>query len=62
MFVDKGENDGIQVGDVFSVFTESPVRRPIGDIQVVSLRSTTSGAVITDSSGELLIGLQWGKK
>ena len=62
VFVDKGENDGIQIGDVFSVFTESPVRRPIGEIQVVSLRPTTSGAVITNSSSELLIGLQWGKK
>ncbi len=62
VFVDKGENDGIQVGDVFSVFTDIPVRRPIGEIQVVSLRPTTSGAVITDSSGELTIGLQWGKK
>jgi len=62
VFVDKGENDGVQVGDVFSVFTDSPVRRPIGEIQVVSLRSTTSGAVITDSSSELTIGLQWGKQ
>ncbi len=62
VFLDKGENDGIQVGDVFSVFTGSPVRRPIGEIQVVSLRPTTSGAVITDSSSELTIGLQWGKK
>ncbi|MBC8555180.1 MAG: hypothetical protein H8D23_36670, partial [Candidatus Brocadiales bacterium] len=62
VFVDKGENDGIQVGDVFSVFTESPVRRPIGEFQVISLRSTTSGAVITDISSEISIGLQWGKK
>jgi len=62
VFIDKGENDGIQVGDVFSVFTDSPVRRAIGAVQVISLRPTTAGAVITDSSGELTIGLPWGKK
>ena len=62
VFIDKGEKDGVQIGDVFSVFTDSPVQRPIGEIQVVSLRPTTSGAVISDSSSELTVGLQWGKK
>ena len=62
VFVDKGENDGINIGDVYTVFTESPVKRPVGEMQVVSLRPTTSGAVITDSSGEIFIGSIWGKK
>ena len=62
VFVDKGENDGINIGDVFTVFSESPVKRPVGEMQVVSLRPTTSGAVITDSIGEIFVGSIWGKK
>ncbi len=62
VFVDKGKNHGIQIGDTFSVFTESPVRRPIGEIQIVSLRPATSGAVITENSSEVTIGSKWGKK
>jgi len=62
VFVDKGDNDGINIGDVYTVFTDMPVKRPIGEMQVVSLRPTTSGAVITDSSSEITIGSMWGKK
>ena len=62
VFLDKGKNNGIKIGDVFTVFTENPVKRPIGEIQVISLRPTTSGAVITDSSSEHSIGSIWGMK
>jgi hypothetical protein len=60
IFLDKGINDGLKTGDVFSVFVDFPVKRPIGEIQVISLQETTSGAVIVRSSQEITIGLQWG--
>ncbi len=62
IFLDKGIVDGIEPGDVFSVFSESPTKRPIGKIQVVSLQSSTSGAVILESEQEILIGANWGQR
>jgi hypothetical protein len=60
IFLDKGINDGLKIGDVFSVFLDFPVKRPIGEIQVISLQQTTSGAVIVKSTQEITIGLKWG--
>lgn len=60
IFLDKGEADGLEIGDVFSVFSEFPVKRPIGEIQVISLQHTTSGAVVIESTQEITIGLKWG--
>jgi hypothetical protein len=62
IFLDKGENDGIKVGDVFSVLREQPAEGPIGKIQIVSLQPTTSGAVILQNSQEIKIGTKWGQE
>jgi len=62
IFLDKGEKDGVQPGDIYSVFADPPTKRPIGKIQVVLLKPTTSNAVILESSYEILTGAKWGKK
>ncbi|RJQ13892.1 MAG: LysM peptidoglycan-binding domain-containing protein [Nitrospiraceae bacterium] len=65
IFLDKGRNDGLEAGDVFSVFSmtaESPVKRVIGKIQIISLQPATSAAIITESSQEILIGAKWGQE
>jgi hypothetical protein len=61
VFLDKGKDAGLESGDIFSVFSDSPVRNSIGKIQVVSLQSTTSGAVVIEGTGELSVGSQWGQ-
>lgn len=62
VFLDKGENDGIKVGDVFSVLREQPAVSPIGKIQIVSLKPSTSGAVILQNSQEINLGTKWGRE
>ena len=62
IFLDKGENDGLETGDIFSVFSERPAVRSIGKIQIVSLQPSTSGAVLLNSDQEVAIGTKWGQK
>ncbi len=62
VFLDRGQNDGLQAGDVLSVFSGSPVDRVIGKIQVISMQPTTSAAVVLDSAEEISIGNKWGQK
>ena len=62
IFLDKGENDGIKVGDVFTVLKEQPAESSIGKIQIVSLQPATSGAVLLQSAQEVKIGTKWGQK
>lgn len=62
VFLDKGLNDGLMPGDIFSVFSSETIKRIEGTVQVVSLKSETSAAIVTDSSRELLIGDTWGNK
>lgn len=61
LFLDRGENDGLQVGDVFAVLSQQPAVRPIGKIQIVSLQPATSGAVLLESTQEVTIGAMWGQ-
>ena len=62
IFLDKGENDGMEVGDVFTVVGEQPTERAIATLQVVSLQPETSGAVLLQSDHEVTIGKKWGQK
>jgi hypothetical protein len=61
IFLDKGQKDGIEQGDVFAVFSDPPTERPIGKIQVVLLKPTTSNAVILESVHEIVTGAKWGQ-
>lgn len=62
IYLDKGGVDGLEAGDIFSLFSEKPVVRSVGTIQIVSLQPATSAAIILDSSKEITIGDMWGKK
>jgi hypothetical protein len=61
IFLDKGQKDGIEQGDVYAVFSDPPTERPIGKIQVVLLKPTTSNAVILESVHEIVTGAKWGQ-
>jgi hypothetical protein len=63
VFLDKGENDGIQVGDVFSVFAEPPTERVLGRIQIISLQPATAGAVVLMGMNEaIMLEAHWGNR
>ncbi len=62
VFLDKGHDAGLEVGDVFYAFSEPPIKRSIGKIQVISLQPTTSNAIILDSTQEIILGTKWGQK
>ncbi len=62
IFLDKGKDAGLKIGDMFTVISESPTKRPIGKIQIVSLQPSTSGAVLLQSKEEISIGSKWGQK
>ena len=62
VYLDKGDNDGLKIGDVFSVFSETPVERSIGELQVISLQQKTSVAVIVKNEEDISVGDIWGKK
>ncbi|MBI4846968.1 MAG: LysM peptidoglycan-binding domain-containing protein [Nitrospirae bacterium] len=62
VFLDKGRNDGLEAGDVFSTLADVPVERSTGKIQIVSVQPTTSSAIIVTSSEEIIVGARWGQK
>jgi LysM repeat protein len=62
IYIDKGMNDGLEVGDVFNVFSSTPIKTTVGLIQVVSLKASTSTAIVLKSKREIGIGDMWGKK
>lgn len=62
IYLDKGQVDGLEAGDIFSLFSEKPIVHTVGTIQIVSLQPATSAAIILDSSKEITVGDRWGKK
>lgn len=60
IYLDKGLDDGLEVGDIFSILSEKPVKRPVGALQILSLQPTSSTAVILNSEKEITIGDMWG--
>jgi len=62
IYLDKGKVDGLEAGDIFSLFSEKPVVHSVGTIQIISLQPATSAAIILDSVKEITIGDMWGKK
>ena len=62
IYLDKGQVDVLEAGDIFSLFSEKPVVHTIGTMQIVSLQPATSTALILDSAKEITIGDMWGKK
>ncbi len=62
IYLDRGESDGVEIGDVFSTLTEDPVLRSIGKIQVFLVKPATSTAIILLSDQEITVGDMWGNR
>jgi hypothetical protein len=62
VYLDKGNSDGITVGDTFSALYQMPVERSIGKIQIISSQPTTAAALILKSEEEITVGDMWGNR
>jgi len=56
LYLDRGVNDGIVVGDLFNVITNSKPHTPIGKIQVISAKEKTSVAIVRKATAEIQSG------
>ena len=62
IFLDKGSDNGVEVGDVFQAISDDPVRRPVGKLQIIKTEPATSTALILDSAREITLGMSWAQK
>jgi hypothetical protein len=58
VYLDKGANDGLEVGDIFSIQDNAPS----GLLQVISIKLHTAAAIILEMQQEVEAGDTWGKK
>lgn len=56
LYLDRGANDGIAVGDIFNVITKSEPHTPVGKAQIISAKENTSTAIIRKATEEILLG------
>jgi len=56
VFIDKGKNDGLEVGDVLATTLQSEHKIFNGGVQVISTRPSTSAAIIRKAAKEIQIG------
>lgn len=63
VYIDKGSNDGIEVGDMFRTVAVGTHMVPSGKIQIINSRENTSTAIVRENSrpvdiGNLVIGVE----
>ena len=56
LYLDKGTNDGILVGDLFNIITNRKPHTHVGEIQVISAKEKTSVAIIRTATAEIQAG------
>ena len=56
VFIDKGKNDGLEVGDLLATTLQSEHKIFNGLVQVISTRPSTSAAIIRKAAKEIQIG------
>ena len=59
IYLDKGSDDGLELGDTFSVFSNKSISAMVGALQIVSVKPHTSAALIIESTEEILMGYKW---
>lgn len=58
IYIDKGQADGLQPGDIMRTLAVGAHRVPNGTIQIISLQNNTATAVVVHSSGAVMAGNQ----
>jgi hypothetical protein len=56
LYVDKGTDDGLKPGDMFTVMSTTKPISPIGKIKILSTQKNTSTAYVIDSKTTILVG------
>ncbi len=56
VFIDRGSEDGVKPGNVFTILSREEPSRPIGKIQVISTRARSAAALITRSTAAISRG------
>ncbi|MCJ7484078.1 MAG: LysM peptidoglycan-binding domain-containing protein [Thermodesulfovibrionales bacterium] len=56
VFIDKGKNDGLEVGDLLATTLQSEHKIFNGVVQIISTRPSTSAAIIRKAAKEIQIG------
>jgi len=56
VFIDKGENDGLELGDLLATTQQSEHKILNGVVQIISMKPTTSAAIIRKAAKEIQIG------
>jgi LysM repeat protein len=56
VFLDKGQKDGLEIGDVFEMTARAKYDIPNGQVQVINLRDATSAAIVRKSGKEVSVG------
>lgn len=56
VYIDKGSEDGVEVGDLLRTVTAGEHKVPNGTIQIISARDTTSTAIVRDSTDPVTRG------
>jgi hypothetical protein len=62
VYLDRGNEDGLEVGDIFSSLYTTPVERATGTLQIFSIQQKTSVAVVQQSEQEITVGDMWGNR
>ncbi len=56
VYLDRGARDGLKPGDVLTIVSSAPPKRPIGQVQVLDTKDHTSTAMVIDSKIEIRQG------
>jgi hypothetical protein len=56
VYIDKGRNDGMEVGDLLATTLQSPHKIYNGLIQIISVKKSTSTAIVRKSNIEISVG------
>ena len=56
VFIDKGKNDGLELGDLLATTLQSEHKIFNGVVQIISMQPTTSAAIIRKAAKEIQIG------
>jgi len=56
VYIDKGTEDGLEVGDLLATTLQSEHKIINGEVQIISLRGKTSTAIIRESKIETSVG------
>jgi hypothetical protein len=56
VYIDKGKDDGIEIGDTFTITASVGPKRPLGKVEVISRQKKTATARIISSNSEFRVG------